>query len=272
MNSLRPADEMWKEGRYYVEKPEALLREPLLPDVSRVRDRRIMDLFDRYAGLSEGARILEIGCGRSRWLPFLQRHRRARATGLDIEPYAAELARANLAGAGARGEVLCRDAFGIDNGDELLGQFDLVYSMGVMEHFADVVDRLAKLARYLRPAGRILTFVPNLHGLNYALQRLGCLETLEMHVIYDAGRLQAVHEEAGFQTLASGFVGFFDGYLSSSGKSRGVRRRVHNLLCRTASYGAEAFMRGTRCTVTPETRWLSPFVFYAGRRPARYAL
>ena len=34
--------------------------------------------------------------------------------------------------------------------------------MGVMEHYADVVERLSVLAAYLRPGGRIVTTVPNL--------------------------------------------------------------------------------------------------------------
>src|SRR5207245_888957 len=102
---------------------------------------------------------------------------------------------------------------------DLLERFDLVFSMGVMEHFDDVVDRLAILAGYLRPGGRILTTVPNLHGVNWTLQRLADRETLEMHVIYDPPRLRLAHEKAGFRTIAAGYLGFFDGYLSSAARA-----------------------------------------------------
>jgi len=273
MTPVRSSEAMWKEGGgYYSQDPAEIARHPLLPEVGRIRDRRILELFDRYGGLARGSRLLEIGCGRSRWLPFLAKERGVEASGVDIEPYAAELARANLLGCGVAGEILCRDAFVLRQNEDLLERFDLVYSMGVMEHFDDVVDRLAVLARYLRPGGRILTTVPNLHGVNWALQRLADRETLEMHVVYDPARLRRAHEQAGFRTIASGYRGFFDGYLSSAGRApEGPRRRLHARLSRAGGIAGEAWTRLCRGTVTPETRWLSPHVFYAGARSDRRA-
>jgi len=269
MTGVRPSDHVWKEGGgYYSQAPEELRRRPLLPDVGRLRDRRILELFDRHGNLSEGSKVLEVGCGRSRWLPYLARERKLVVAGVDIEPYAAELARANLAGYGAEGEILCRDAFVREQNPDLVGRFDLVYSMGVMEHFDDVSARIEVLSGYLRPGGRILTTVPNLRGMNWALQRLADLETLEMHVIYDPDRLRRVHERAGFRTIASGHAGFLDGYLSSAARARGlVRRRMHGWLCRAAGMGGEAWTRLGRGAVTPEIGWLSPHVFYVGSTP-----
>jgi 2-polyprenyl-6-hydroxyphenyl methylase/3-demethylubiquinone-9 3-methyltransferase len=246
---------------------EEIVRNPLLPDLGRLRDRRLLDLFDRFGGVAPRSRVLEIGCGRSRWLPFLARERGLEVSGVDIEPFAAELASANLLACGAAGEILCRDAFALSRNEDLLDRFDLVYSTGVMEHFDDVVDRLAVLARYLRPGGRILTTVPNLHGVNWALQRLADRETLEMHVVYDPARLQRAHESAGFLTIASGYRGFFDGYLSSAGRApAGPRRRLHGWLCRAGGMAGEAWLRTGRGAITPETRWLSPHVFFVGAR------
>ena len=269
MTPVRSSEAMWKEGGgYYSQAVDEIVRHPLLPDVARIRDGRILDLFDRYAGLVPGSRVLEIGCGRSRWLPFLARERGAEVSGVDIEIYPAELAMANLRGCGAAGRILCRDAFALSQNEDLVGRFDLVYSMGVMEHFDDVVDRLAVLARYLRPGGRILTTVPNLHGVNGALQRVADRETFEMHVIHDPGTLRRVHELAGFRSIASGYRGFFDGYLSSAGRAPdGMRRRLHGRLCRVLGLAAEAWTRFGGGAATPETRWLSPHVFHAGLRP-----
>ena len=266
--SVGPSDWLWKEGGgYYTDTSEALALRPVLPDVRRLRDWRLFDLFERHGGLVPGSRVLEVGCGRSPWLPFLSKHLGCSMVGIDIEPHAADLARANLKGAGSRGEVVCGDAFALSGRAGLRGSFDLAYSMGVMEHYPDVVERLSLLADYLRTGGRILTTVPNLQGVNWLMQRLGDLRTLRAHVVYDTSGLVRVHEQAGFSTIAAGYVGFFDGHLTSAaGTSSRLRRGVHRRVCRTLGRCSEVWLRLGGGRGTPEMPWTSPHVFYVGRR------
>lgn len=268
MTAVRSSASLWREGSgYYTEDPRELQLRPMVVDPRRLRDRRVLKLFERYGNLAAGSRVLEVGCGRSVWLPHLQRQERCVVVGVDIEPFAAELARANLAGAGASGTIRCRDAFDPEGNADLLESFDLVYSMGVIEHFDDAVRRLTVLKGYLGTGGRILTTVPNLQGLNWCLQRTGDPRRLEMHVIYDPQGLAAIHEQAGFETIASGYVGFFDGYVTASGGTAArVRREVHRWTCRVLSLCGEAWVRSVGRWVAPETRWTSPHVFYVGQR------
>ena len=138
MASLGPSDWLWKpDTGYYTESAEDIFKNPYLPDQRFLQDRRLMSLFNEYGKLSPQSEILEIGCGRSPWLPYLARTTGCRAVGLDIEPHAAELARANLAGAHVQGEILCRDAFDRQANEDLCNRFDLVYSLGVVEHLDD---------------------------------------------------------------------------------------------------------------------------------------
>jgi L-malate glycosyltransferase len=138
-----------------------------------------------------------------------------------------------------------------------------------MEHFDDAAERLAVLARYLKPGGRILTTVPNLQGVNWLLQRLASLERLNMHVVYDRKRLAAIHERAGLTTVTAGYAGFYDGFLSGDDpKTRPLQRKLHESLCRSSNLAGAAWIRlwGGRCT--PETAWFSPHVYYVGVRNA----
>jgi 2-polyprenyl-3-methyl-5-hydroxy-6-metoxy-1,4-benzoquinol methylase len=265
---IGPTSWLWKkETGYYAGSAEELALRPVLPDIGRLRDRRIFELFLNHGGLSRGSRVLEIGCGRSPWLPFLSRRLGCRVAGIDIEPHAAELARANLAGARAAGEIHCGDAFALTARPGLRHTFDLVYSMGVLEHYDDAAARIAVLADYLRPGGRILTTVPNLQGVNWLLQRLADLRTLRAHVVYDRQLLARVHEAAGFTSIASGYAGFFDAHLASAaGATSRVRRSMLRRLCRTLGLGAEAWLRLCGERAAPDLRYVSPHVFYAGRR------
>ncbi len=266
MSKVLSSEALWKEGGgYYTDKPEDLVNRPLLPDAGRLRDRRILELFRRYGNLGPESRVLEIGCGRSMWLPFLARSFGCKVAGLDIEAYAAELARANLSGAGVDGEILCGDAFNPDALPGLLGKFDLVYSMGVMEHFDDAAERLAILGRYLKPGGRILTSVPNLQGINWLMQRLASLERLNMHVVYDAGKLASIHRRAGFSSVAAGYAGFYDGFLSGGDpKTPPLQSRLHAQLCRLSNLAGAAWIKLWGGKYTPEIAWFSPHVYYVG--------
>lgn len=268
MTKVLSSEALWKEGGgYYTEKPEELRRRPMLPETRRLRDRRILALFRRHGNLNRESRVLEIGCGRSMWLPFIAQEFDCHVFGLDIEQYAAELGRANLAGAGVNGEIFCRDAFDVNQNRDLMGKFDLIYSMGVMEHFDDAAERLSVLAGYLKPGGRILTSVPNLQGVNWLLQRLASLERLRMHVVYDAKRLARIHERAGLEIVAAGYVGFHDGYVSASDlKASRLRQRMHDRLCRASNLAGAAWTRAWGGRFAPEMRWIAPHVYCVGRR------
>lgn len=264
---VRSSDCLWQPGGgYYTESADQLREKPFLPDIERLRDRRLARLFEEFAALSAKSRVLEIGCGRSPWLPYLAQTFSCDVGGIDVEPSAAELARANLEGAGVSGTIVCGDAFSPEANRDFLASFDLVYSIGVLEHFDDVTERLTRLGEYLRAGGRILTTVPNLQGINWLLQRMADRERLEMHVVYRPDQLARVHEEAGFSTISAGYAGFCDGYLTAPGPaSAPVRTRVHRSLCRMLGILSEAWIRTFRETATPEMAWLSPHVFYVGR-------
>ena len=263
---VRASDALWKEGGgYYSQKEDQLRTSPVLPNLKRLCDRRAMQLFDSYINWSHTPTILEIGCGGSPWLAHLGRRQNCSVVGIDIEPFAARLAQANLAGAGAAGEVVCRDAFDLEQNKDILGRFDFVYSWGVMEHFDDAERRASILAKYLRPGGRILTIVPNLQGLNKFMQFFADRERYEMHVIYNRDKLTRVHESAGFKTLATGYVGFFDAYLSASQPDTPfLRRRIHERLCWLLSMACEAWCRTLGKAFAPEMSWFAPHVFYVG--------
>jgi SAM-dependent methyltransferase len=264
---VRASDKLWTEtGGYYLRTAEQVKASPVLPRPQHVVDRRVLQLFKTYVNWSAAPEILEVGCGCSAWLAYLGQQKNCTVTGIDIEPYAAQLARANLEGAGARGEVLCRDAFDLEQNTDLIGRFDFIYSWGVMEHFENPSQNAATLRHYLRPGGRILTLVPNLQWLNGVLQRFVDIERYEMHVIYGRDRLRRVHEAAGFRTLAVGHVGFFDAYLTATRPQMldARRSRLHKRLCWMMGLTNEAWNRSMGKVFAPETRWLSPHIFYVG--------
>jgi len=104
-----------------------------------------------------------------------------------------------------------------------------------------------------------------MRGVNWLVQRFVDVEILEMHVIYDLERLARVHQSAGFDFIASGYVGFYDGFLTSSGWRAGrIKVGLHQCVCWASSMCAEAWGRALGSRAAPELSWTAPHVFSAG--------
>jgi SAM-dependent methyltransferase len=64
---------------------------------------------------------------------------------------------------------------------ELPQRYDVVLSGGLVEHFLDPSEALARHHRWVKPGGTIVVTVPNFLGLNGAVQRRFDAETLATH-------------------------------------------------------------------------------------------
>jgi SAM-dependent methyltransferase len=87
------------------------------------------------------------------------------------------------------------------------GRFSGIYSLNVLEHIADDAAELRELRRLLRPAGKLVLFVPAFGVLFSSMDRkVGHLRR------YRRGTLRTKVEQAGFQVLTCSYcdsLGFF---------------------------------------------------------------
>ena len=123
--------------------------------------------FDRTIRQARPASILEIGCGNSVWLPYLaSQYGFTKVAGMDYSQPGCELAQQRLKAQGVAGEIYCRDLW--TTSPEEVGQYDFVYSMGVVEHFTDTKACLEAIMKFVAPGGVLFTSVPNyyrsIHG------------------------------------------------------------------------------------------------------------
>ena len=175
------------------------------PSLRHHVNRELARFLKRWLGhQAQDPRLLELGCARSIWLPYLSTTLGYSVTGIDYSERGCELARATLAAASSPGQIVLADFF--HPPFELLGQFDAVVSFGVAEHFDDTAACIASFARFLRPNGRIVTVIPNLTGLTGFLQKHLNRALYEKHVPLGAGELAAAHRAADLSVLASGYL------------------------------------------------------------------
>lgn len=101
--------------------------------------------FDRW----RGERVLEVGVGLG--TDFVQFVRAgAEATGVDLTEASVDAVRERLALEGLEAVLRVADAESLPFGD---GEFDLVYSWGVIHHTPDTERALAEIRRVLKPDG-----------------------------------------------------------------------------------------------------------------------
>jgi SAM-dependent methyltransferase len=106
----------------------------------------------RAAGVLDGARVLDVGCGTGRFTAAIQRAG-ARVVGVDLDPGMLAVAAANHAGL-----WLVADAHRLPFAT---GAFDLTVALTLLEFVDDPARVVAELARVTRPGGRLLVAALN---------------------------------------------------------------------------------------------------------------
>ena len=192
-------DSYWEAG--YAAHPD-----PRPLDVTTYRgraDRAVVELI-ASAGLA-GRRVLEVGAGDSAVLVHLAgRQRDASFTGLDYAAKGCELLARRAALEGVPVEVLHQDLFQPTPG--MRGRFDVIYSIGVVEHFTELPVVLGAMKALLAPGGRMVTIIPNMAGVLGRLTRRWNRTVYDLHVPHDRAAFRRGHAEAGLAIEREGYL------------------------------------------------------------------
>jgi SAM-dependent methyltransferase len=128
----------------------------------------ILTVIDRFASSPSPLSVLEIGGAPGGYLVHLWRAFGHHVCVLDNSPAGIELTRKNFELLGVPGRVLERDMFA-RNEPNL--KFDIVYSLGLIEHFQDTTSVIDAHLRYMKPGGTLIVGCPNFRGVNGVLLR-----------------------------------------------------------------------------------------------------
>jgi 2-polyprenyl-3-methyl-5-hydroxy-6-metoxy-1,4-benzoquinol methylase len=141
--------------------------------------------------------ILDVGCGSGLALRYLDRHSRTRVNrylGIDMR---AERLRRRYS------DVRVAHAF-VDvnlDSDWSFGQFDLVWCAEVIEHLIDDRSLFSKLARSVRPGGRLVVTAPSLAFIQAVGRHVPSL--LEVRPVQDGGHVRQGYAPEDFRRFAA---------------------------------------------------------------------
>ncbi len=203
---------------------------------------RVIDPHLRNATGERPVRLLEMGCGNSTWLPYFAVNRNYRVAGVDYSEQGCRMAEANLAATGSAGQIYCCDFNNLRA--EFMASYDVVLSLGVVEHFDNTAEIVGRFAACLAPGGLIITLVPNMTGAMGYLQKVVDHKVYAFHVPLDKDLLAQSHVANGLTVRTAAYFGFLDlSMINISrlplqrllGKGLGAMERLHATLRRLSN-------------------------------------
>lgn len=222
-------------------------------------------LFAKYVPLATRAGaaplVTEIGCARSRWLPYFARRFGATVGGLDYSEIGCEQARIVLGANGFAGRIVQGDLF--NPPAEMLGAADVVYSWGLVEHFEDTAGVMVALARFVRPGGLLITIIPNMAGAVGSVQKWMNEAVYNIHVPVDRERLAAGTAGLDGESMCCDYFTSCNFWTVNLGKGEDVRPGFFKRFayrCLTLITMAAWLLEMALRTRLPATRLLSPYI------------
>jgi len=196
---------------------------------------RYMAIHRRFNGLFKSflergdKKVLEIGCARGTWLVYFAKEFGYEPYGVDYSKIGCKMAEENLKRVGIDGTILCEDIFKTSLKKEY---FDVVYSIGLIEHFDDPNKIINKHIELLKVGGTLIITIPNFGDSLYLTLRklLGKeKELLETHntTIMDKGRLKEVLQGKGVQILMLDYFGPINLILAFEPKNTAMLLLMH---------------------------------------------
>ena len=141
-------------------------------------DRCMSRVFRRFLADGEGKTLIEIGAAPGRWLVYFREKMGYAVDGIEYIPSSCRKTEENLAACGTDGRIFQQDFF---QNDLPRHSYDVVLSLGFIEHFTDPGPAVEGHVALLKPGGLLVMGVPNLRGLHGAVERLTDRETLAAH-------------------------------------------------------------------------------------------
>jgi 2-polyprenyl-3-methyl-5-hydroxy-6-metoxy-1,4-benzoquinol methylase len=133
-------------------------------------------------------------------------------------------------------------------------QYDLVLSCGLIEHFNDTNDIIARHLSFLKPGGTLFITLPNFTGINGWVQRKFDKSNYEKHNINSMNPqlLAAYCKELGLKNIEAYYYGKFSIWLENREQQTGLVKAFIKALWLTGKIATKI--------IPVESKALSPYI------------
>ena len=168
----------------------------------------ILNIFDHYLPHNGNLTALEIGGSPGQYLAYLHRTHGFHVNCLDYSPIGCQKTEENFALLSIKGEVYEADLFSENTN---IPNFDIVYSLGLIEHFSDLNLVVKKHLSFLKPGGMLIIGAPNFLGINHFFLKRLAPELLAKHNLknMDLNTWSHFEQQFNLEAVFKGYVGGF---------------------------------------------------------------
>lgn len=169
----------------------------------------ILNVFDNYLPKNSNRTVIEIGGSPGQYLAYLYRNFSYKIYCLDYSKTGCLKTEENLQLLKIPGKVFNADLFS----DKInLPQFDIVYSLGFIEHFLDTELVISKHLNLLKKDGLLLVGMPNFRGINYLFLKILAPNLLKKHnlKVMDIKNWKSFELKFNLQPVFRRYVGGFE--------------------------------------------------------------
>ncbi len=169
----------------------------------------ILDVFDAFIPKNRRLSILEIGGAPGQYLAYFSKKYDCTVHCLDYSEAGCNKTDENFRLLKIEGAVHRADIF---SKDLRLPGFDVIYSLGFIEHFSDLETAVRSHAKWLNPGGLLFLGVPNLSGVYRPMLQWTAPRFLARHNLaaMDAGRWKSFETALELRPVYRGYIGGFE--------------------------------------------------------------
>jgi SAM-dependent methyltransferase len=202
MNEQLTEKQYWDKGWERTRLPTILE-----PTTNRQIEKEFIRIFEKFLPKADLSAV-EIGGAPGQFVAYLNKYHNYQASIIEYSTTGCEKTKENFDILGLNVNIYNRDFFS-DLSD--IPRFDVVLSMGFIEHFQDLNDVLRRHIELLRKGGILILGVPNYAGIGKAVLKRTAPEMLARHNL-QAMNLQnwrLLEDTYGLKAIFKGYIGGF---------------------------------------------------------------
>lgn len=172
--------------------------------------KELIKIISTHLPEKKGLTILEIGGAPGQWLAYFAKKYHYTVHAIDYSTMGCEKMRKNFSLLGLPVTIYQRNIVTDDLSD--LPRFDIVYSLGFIEHFSDLNYIVERHLDLLKEEGILMLGVPNFRGINQLVLNKLAPRMLAMHnlLTMDISAWRSFEEKYRLKPLFRGYLGGFE--------------------------------------------------------------
>lgn len=242
-------DKIWREAGL----PQ-VIKEPYAPNYVLIMDQ----VFKKHLPQNKDLEFIELGCAPGRWSHYFHTEFGYKVSGIDNSASGIELTRRNLELLGVKADLYLGNV--LDH--KFNKQFDVVFSMGLIEHFDPTDEIVDKHVSLVKKGGVLIIGVSNLKKSIYALlQSFINKDILKEHVPFSKETLFKLLHVSGVKVIFCDYVGVLNFYLLNIPSDK---QFLHEIIKYSQTI-MDKFLKTLK--IKKESRLFSPYIFIIAKKP-----